>query len=102
MEITRLATMLLGPLEEIGGTNSRAGRYRWTIFGNHHFKLYLYRFIGDRGSGDDDYPGRFISVGLVKSYVEETAKDLEAFPNLAAWMLLIGKASQDRENSPPD
>jgi hypothetical protein len=64
--------------------------------------LYLYRFIGDGWSGDTDYSKRFISVGLVKSHVEETAKELEAFHDFAGWMLLIGKPSQDGENSPPD
>lgn len=98
--MTRLATKLLGPPEEIGDSNPRASRYRWTIFGNHHFKLYLYRFIGDRGSGDHDYPRRFISVALVKSCVEEAAKELEAFPNLAAWTLLIDRLSLDEENNP--
>jgi len=100
MEIIRLARKLLGPPEEIGGHNLRASRHRWTIFGNHHFKLYLYRFIGDGGSGGNDYPRRFISVSLVKSNGEETAQEPEAFPDPAVWMLLIGKPSQDQENSP--
>jgi hypothetical protein len=64
--------------------------------------LYLYRCIGDRWSGGNDYSGRFISVGLVKSDVEEPAQELEAFPDLAGWMLLIGKPPQDRENSRRD
>jgi hypothetical protein len=101
VEIASLATKLLGTPEEISGDNPCANGYRWTIFGNHRFTLYLYRFIGDGWSSASDFPKRFISVGLVKPYVEESAKELEAFSSLAAWMLLIGKPSP-QENSPRD
>jgi len=98
MEIKRLAMKLLGPPEKISGCSPRA--CRWTIFGNHHFTLHLYRFIGDGWRRANDYPKQFISVGLVKAYVEETANELAAFPDLVGWMLLIGKRSQDSGNRP--
>jgi hypothetical protein len=101
VEIASLATKLLGTPEEISGHNPCANGYRWTIFGNDRFPLYLYRFIGDACSGAGDFPKRFFSVGLIKPRVKESAKELEAFSNLAAWMLLIGKPPL-QENSPHD
>jgi len=98
MEIKRLAMKLLGPPEKISGCSPRA--CRWTIFGNHHFTLHLYRFIGDGWRRANDYPKQFISVGLVKPYVEEAANEFEVFPDLVGWMLLIGKRSQDSGNRP--
>jgi hypothetical protein len=102
VKIARLATKLLGPPEEIGGRDPRASRFRWTILGNHHFKLYLYRFVGDGWSAGPGYPQWFISAGLAKSSKGEAAKTVYSFPNGTAWMLQIGKASQGGEDSPRD
>jgi hypothetical protein len=92
----------VGLPEEIRDRNAGGSQYRWTILGNSHLKLYLYRFTGHGWSTGTDYPKWFISAGLAKWYGEGTAKALEAFPDGDAWMLLIGKPSQGRKNGPCD
>jgi len=93
VEITSVATKLLGLPEKISGHDARGSQHRWTILGNNHFKLYLYHFTGDTWGTGTDYPKWFISTGLAKWYAEETAQALEAFPDGEAWMLLIEKPS---------
>jgi hypothetical protein len=95
MEITNLVTKLLGPPEEINGSDRSPIRLqRWVVFGNRHLTIYLHHVFGSTCDEDlRNYPRRFISVGLAESYLEDAAKGLDVFPDQAAWMVLIGKSS---------
>ena len=85
----------------ISGHDARGSQYRWTILGNSHLKLYLYRFTGKGWSTGTDYPIWFISAGLAKWYVEGTAQALDAFSDGDAWMLLIGNHPRTERTAHP-
>ena len=102
MEITSLVTRLLGPPEEIDGYDRCPTRlYRWVVFGNKHLTVYLHHVFGNTCGGDlHSYPRGFISVGWAESCLEDAAKGLDVFPDQAAWMVLIGKASPSNNCTP--
>jgi hypothetical protein len=99
--MTTLITKMLGPPEEIDAWDSCSTHlYRWTIFGNKRFNVYLDHFVGEHWSGNlHSYPDHFISVGLAESYPTETRNALNAFANRAAWMVLIGESSLGVHNT---
>lgn len=101
MEITQLITRLFGSPQEIdGGGRFPTRLYRWTLFTKGNLKIHLHHSIGDDWTGDPrEYPRRFISVGFAKSCTDETASGLEGLPDRAAWMVLIGKSTLNRQNS---
>jgi hypothetical protein len=90
--MTNLITKLLGPPQEIGTKKHCLHRlYRWTILRNKRYKVYLDHSFGGASSGDlENYPERFISVGLAESH---NMGNKPPFPGRAAWTLLIGKTS---------
>lgn len=60
--------------EEINGKNRcPTYLYRWTLLSTRWFNVYLHHFVGDDWSRDlHDHPKRFISIGLLGNYLEET------------------------------
>lgn len=65
---------LFGGAEEINGHNRcPTYLYRWTLLATRWGKIYLHKFVGDDWSRDlHDHPKRFVSIGIVGSYIEET------------------------------
>jgi hypothetical protein len=92
-EMTGLATKLFGIPEEIViGKPCPSHLYRWTIFGNTHFKVCLQHTIGNDGSREfyqDPMP--FISVGVAQRLCTAGVPQREVISCRAAWMVLIGK-----------
>jgi hypothetical protein len=88
-----LATKLFGIHEEIViGKPGPSHLYRWTIFGNTHFKVCLQHTIGNDGSREfypDPMP--FISVGVAQRLCTAQVPQGEVISSRAAWMVLIGK-----------
>jgi hypothetical protein len=70
----RIATCLFGAPEEINGARRcPTYLYRWIVLSTRWFKIYLHRFVGDDWSLDlHDHPKRFITIGLLGSYLETT------------------------------
>jgi len=101
--MTRLITKLFGPPEEIHAWNPCTTRFhRWTIFGSHGFKVYLHHSFGEDCSRDlHTYSKRFISVGFVRSYEYDSGEELPAFPDQAAWMVLIAKSAPNKNYNSP-
>jgi len=88
--MTKLITRLFGPPERIGcSKHFLSYLYRWTIFGNTRYKIYLHRSCGSVPNEDlCRYPKRFISLGIAESPNPNSA---QATGPEAAWTLLIGK-----------
>jgi len=91
--MTSLATKLFGIPEDIViGKPYPSHLYRWTIFGNNHFKVCLQHAIGNDGSREffqDTMP--FISVGVAQSLCTAEIPQREVISRRAEWMVLIGK-----------
>jgi len=91
--MTSLATKLFGIPEDIViGKPYPSHLYRWTIFGNNHFKVCLQHTIGNDGSREffqDTMP--FISVGVAQSLCTAEIPQREVISRRAEWMVLIGK-----------
>ena len=101
MEITSLVTKLLGPPVELVENTAHPTRlYRWMIFGNKRFKVYLHHSLGDDWNENlCRDPKRFISVGIVKSCLVDGPRGIDILPDRAAWMVSIGKPSQGAKSS---
>ena len=104
MEIASLVTKLLGPPEEFNGTSRNPTRLcRWTIFGNKRFNVYLHHSFGDDWNENlVRHPKRFISVGLVRSCLENAAMGIDIPPDRATWMVLIGRPALNRKDNRSD
>lgn len=61
-------------IEEINGHGTcPTYMYRWTLLRTWWFAVYLHHFVGDDWSRDlHDHPKRFLSIGLLGRYIEET------------------------------
>ncbi|HWE50495.1 MAG TPA: hypothetical protein VG273_11920 [Bryobacteraceae bacterium] len=72
MNHSKLLNRLFGEPEEINGKNRfPVYLYRWFLLKTRWFNIYLHHFVGDDWSLDlHDHPKRFISIGLLGSYVE--------------------------------
>ena len=101
MEITGLVTKLFGPPEEFDGLAGSSRRlHRWTVLNNKRFLVYLHHSSGHECSSDlVNYPRRFISVGLVESSMEPSARQVKMAPFQAVWMVLIGRSPRNRRNN---
>jgi hypothetical protein len=89
--MTKLINRLFGQPERIGTKHLLSHVYRWTIFVNTHYKIYLDHSYGNVPIGAlSRYPKRFISLGLAES---PNSNNVQAPDPVAAWMLLIGKSS---------
>ncbi len=96
MGITSLVTKLLGPPANTGTSPRSPGHLRrWLIFGNQRLKVYL-----DHSSHEDltaelrRYPDKFISIGLMHSYTNNSSGGLEIGGDQSGWMVLIAKSSE--------
>jgi len=100
VEITNLVTKLLGPPEEfIENAAHPTHLYRWMIFGNKRFRVYLHHSLGDDWNENlCREPKSFISLGFVKSGLEDGPRGIDILSDRAAWMVLIGRSSQSATN----
>jgi hypothetical protein len=90
MDINRLATRLLGPPEIIG--KDARSVLRWRIVGNNAIKLYLDHRTGESSTiSADDYPGRFLSIGLQTSSPTGSRSACAAL-NQESWTVLLGRS----------
>ena len=93
MQMTSLVTKLFGPPQEVASFPTHLDR--WKIFSNKRLKVYLEHSCGSDWSGDiGTYPKRFLAVGFAEATIDESAAQLDR----AAWTVLIGSSSGQRQN----
>jgi hypothetical protein len=89
-----------GPAEEINGRGRcPTYMYRWVVLDREGFKIYLHKFVGSDWSRDlHDHPKRFISIGLLGSYLEQTPAGFRRYR--APWIRTFPPEHQHRLSTP--
>jgi len=93
-------TKLFGEPEQINGAN-RCLTYlwRWIIADRSTWKAYLHKFTGSDWSRDlHDHPKRFISIGLLGSYLEESPSGFKRYR--APWIRTFPAEHRHRLTTP--
>jgi hypothetical protein len=96
----KLLNRIFGQAEELnGGEHCPTYMYRWVLLRTRWGNFYLHKFVRDDWTLDfHDHPRRFISIGLLGSYLEHTPDRVRRFT--APWIRSFPPEHKHRITTP--